>query len=530
MRRRHALCAVVLAALALGCEGSGEGGEGFIVRDGRIDPRCTPVAGSLPSGLALLPGLANRAALVQFLPPALVPFDLDGDAPRVLAVGGVLPDSDGDGAIDSERSQQLGFFPFTPLMGEVAVPSDDLALVSASNYEEVLFFDPRTGATREATVTNTDDAPGYRPEDYPFLPPGGTSATRRAISTRRCLYPGPNAADSGGVGIGKDARCDASEPTSFMSNLTAGKAIAAGRLFVAISNLRNSGEARFYPGALLVYELEQGGGALTLRPDPETPVLATTGFNPTGVTRHVTQGGRELVLVTATGAIGAGTGTGNVRTPAFVDVVDAAMLRVAASIPLGFAGPSFDALAIDPSGRIGLLGASSRRQLYAIDLAPLEDERLYEGDGPPVWLDGLSAGFPDARIFDADHPLVLPDRSDGAPPAECDGFTRVAINAAGREAFATDFCDGTLTRVRFDLSGPAPVPVPRERFSAWRQEPVFAAIRAENLGLLRGPGIVRVRPGVPGVDYAGPDVFVLVGLPDAQLCGLRVESLAPPAP
>jgi hypothetical protein len=524
--RRALLAAIAMVSLA--CEGSG--GGGFVVRDDPIDRRCTPLAGAFPSGLALIPGFANRASLVQLSPPALAFFDLDGERPQLLALGGVEPDSDGDEYLDSTRSQQQGFLPFTPLMGEVAVPRADLALISASNYEEVLLADPLTGAARSATLENADDAPGYLPEDYPFLPPGGTSATRRAVSTRTCVYPGNGAADSGGVAIAKDARCDASEPTSFFSNLTAGKTIAAGHLFVATSNLRNSGEARFYPGTVLVYELEEPGGALTLRPDPETPQLFTTRFNPTGVVRHVTGSGRELVLVTSSGAIGAGTGDGNVRSEAAVDVIDAASLRIAASIPLGFAGPSFDPLAIDPGGRIALVGASSRRELYAVDLAPLEDARLYEGDGPPVLLDGLTAGFPDARIFDAEHPLVLPERSDGAPPAECEGFTHVALNAAGTEAFATDFCDGTLTRIRVDLTGSPPVPVPRSRFQAWRLEPVFAALRPESVGLLRAPGVIQVRRGVPGVDYTGPDVFVLVGQPDAQLCALRVESPLPPVP
>lgn len=512
-----------VAGLCLACEGSGGGGGGLVVKDELLDPRCTPVAGSLPSGFELVPGMDARAVLVQFQPPALVAFELEGERPRVLALGSVLPDSDADGVTDSDRSRELGFFPLAPLAGSVEVLDAGLALVSASNYEEVLLGNPLTGAWVTAWVENPDDAPGFRPEDYPFLPPGGESAPRTAISTRACIYPGA-ATDSRGDPVRAEPRCDPSEPASFFSNLTAGKAVAAGHLFVATSNLRSSGDARFNPGSVLVYDFEQDGGALRLRPDPETPYLLTSAFNPTAVTRHQTRAGRELVLVTNTGAIGAGTGSANIRTPAVVDVIDAASLRIAASIPLGFAGPSFGEIAIDPSGRIGLLGASSRRELYAIDLAPLDDARLYEGAGGPVLLDGLTAGFPDARIFDADHPLLLPDRSDGPPPAECEGYTHVAINASGREAFASDYCDGTLARVRLDLSGSPPVPVPRERFQAWRLEPLFAPLTGASLGLLRAPSALRVRPGVPGADYTGPDVFIVVGLPDAQLCGVRVES------
>ncbi len=511
------------ALLCVGCEGAGDGGGGLVVKDEVLDPRCTPVAGSLPAGLALLPGAGDRAALVQFQPPALVSFELGGERPRVLGFAGIPADSDGDGYEDSDRSRQLGFFPLAPVLGGVEIARPDLALISASNYEQVLFADPSLPTLRTALVENPQDAPGYRPEDYPFLPQDGMPDPRTAISTRACIYP-ETPADSGGGRILADPRCDPMEPASYFTNLTAGKTVAAGRLFVATSNLRSSGLALFYPGTVLVYDLEEDAGALWVRPQEETPVLFSSDFNPTGVTRHVNAAGRELVLVTNTGAIGAGTGSANLRTATSVDVIDAARLRIVACIPLGVAGPSFDRIAIDPSGRIGLLGATSRRELYAIDLAPLDDDRLFEGEGEPVQLDGLTTGFPDARIFDADRSLVLPDRPDGAPPAQCEGFTHVAVDAAGRELFATDYCDGTLARVRVDLSGPPPVPVPQERFQAFRLDAPFAPLSGASLGLLRGPSLLRVRPGVPGADYTGPDVFVLVGLPDAQLCGVRVAS------
>jgi hypothetical protein len=259
-----------------------------------------------------------------------------------------------------------------------------------------------------------------------------------------------------------------------------------------------------------------------VRPDAATPVLFTQHFNPTGVVRALTPGGRELVLVTATGAIGSGTGTANVLTDAAIEVIDPTVPRLAAVIPLGLAGPSFDAPAVEPGGRMAWVGASSFRQVYAVDLRALDDATLYTASGPPAILDGLTVGVPDARVFDASAPLVLPDRADGPPAALCLGYTQVAVNAAGSELFATDFCDGTFTRVRIDLSGAPPVPVPRDRFQLAAQQHPFAASTA--VGELRAPGILRVRPGAPGVDYRTPDVLVIAGQPDAQLCALRVES------
>ena len=129
------------------------------------------------------------------------------------------------------------------------------------------------------------------------------------------------------------------------------------------------------------------------------------------------------------------------------------------------------------------------------------------------------------RMWMAETPLALPDRPDGPPAVSCYGFTHVAFNASASELFVTDFCDGTFTRVRIDLTGAPAPPWPRERFQIAAQQTPFAPSNA--VGLLRAPGWVRVRRGVPGVDYRTPDVFVVAGQPDSQLCALRVESQLP---
>jgi hypothetical protein len=267
--------------------------------------------------------------------------------------------------------------------------------------------------------------------------------------------------------------------------------------------------------------------SIHIRPEVEIPVIFTSGFNPTAVTRHTTRSGRELVLVLNTGAIGASAGAGNISTDASVDAIDAEGRRVVATIPLGPAG-AFNRIVIDPSGRVALMGASSERQLYAIDLEPLEEESLYEADAPPI-LDGTSEAYPwDARIFTADHPLMIPGLAEGGPdPRVCAGLTDVAINRAGNAAYAVDYCDGTLTVVRMNLGGQPEVPVPRERFSLGGQHPVLAPLVPESIDLLRAPGLVQVRPGVPGVDYTSPDVYFVAGLPEGEVCGVRVDFFAP---
>lgn len=519
MRARGIPSALALALAALACEGGGDGGGGLEVKREPIAPGCTPLGRSFPSGLAILPSVLPGRA-VAALPdiPSVWSFELEGDTPRVLAVHPLGPDSDADGVADRDAMRAITGLPLSAVTGDVAAPADDLALVSTSGYEQVLVHDAATAQPRGVVLELPAAAPAGR---LPLWPPPGEARLRTGVSTLACIFP-PDPTDSEGTAIGEHAACPPGAP-SYLTTFTAGKALAGGRLFVATSNL--AGASRYRPGTVLVFTWSDAGGTPRVAPDPATPVLFTRGFNPTGMRRIVTAAGRELVLVTTTGAIGAGSGAGNVRSESGVEVIDPSVPRVAAVIPLGFAGPSFDALSVDAGGRIGWLGASSQRQLYAVDLRALEDDALYAASGPPALLDGMSAGRPDARVFHADAPLVLPDRADGAPPASCEGFTHAAVNAAGNEVFATDFCDGTLTRVRMDLAGSPPPPWPGLRFQIAGQQDAFAPLPA--IGLLRAPGAVRVRPGEPGADYSGPDVLVVVGQPEGQLCALRVDAPAP---
>jgi len=505
--------AAACGALLAGCDGQGDGGEGLVIRNEPIAPNCTPAAGSFPPGLAVLSESVARAALVQLSPPGLVVYGIDAPQPVPFAFVNIGPDSDGDGRDDATAIAPIRGFALPPLMGEIAALGDDLALVSTSNYEQVLSVDPSTGAAVELEIEVPAAVPIGR---YPLLPAPGTRERRTGLSTLACIFPSATH-DSAGQPIAPTAVCDPDLP-SYLTALTAGKAVAGGRLFVATSNLLRS--SRFHPGTLLVFDWQRDAGGIRLRPSVATPVLETTGFNPTGLARFLTPGGRELVLATVTGAIGAASGAGNVLTDGAIDVVDPSVPRIVATIPLARAGPAFDAPVVDPGGRIAWLGASSLRQLYAVDLRPLDDPALYAGAGPPVVLDGGTTGFPDARIFDGDRPLVLPERSDRRASAACEGFTHVALNHAATEVYATDFCDGTFTRVRLDLAGDPPVPFPQDRFRIVGQASPFAPNDA--LGELRAPSQLAVRQGIPGVDFTTPEVLVLAGRPDAQLCALSV--------
>ena len=83
--------ALAIAALGLlACEGGGDAGKGLVIEHEPIAPNCTPLAGTFPSGLALLPQSSHRAALVQTRcgsPSEAAPRTSDdGDAPCKISV------------------------------------------------------------------------------------------------------------------------------------------------------------------------------------------------------------------------------------------------------------------------------------------------------------------------------------------------------------------------------------------------------------------------------------------------------------
>jgi len=526
---------MALVALGLACGGSGGGGTGSGGEPPQVevsspDARCAALPGQFPAGFDFVPGLSSRVVVANFTPPALIPFDVSAEPPAVATPGQVpsFPaDTDGDGC------PEPGPFP-CPATGAlpdgVQAVDAGLALVTASGYEEVIFARPQDGTLRTVEVSTPA---GFAAGQYFFLPAPGTSAFRTAVSTSGCIDVSGGALDSRGDALAPPAAawCLPGTP-SFRTTFTSGVAVASGRLFVSMSNLGDNtvpADAQYLPGAVLVYDVDLALPTPTASPNAATPVVRTLGFNPTHVTPHTTPSGRSLVLVTVSGAVGIrpddpGTaaieGGGVALTDASIEVIDAQTLQLVATVPLGRVGLSFDRLAVDPGGRVALTGTAVGRALYGIDLAPLD--ALPPAPATPVVLDG--SGGPDARLFFAGAPFLLPPRPGGAPAASCNGFVvGVAWNDAGSQVFATEFCDGTLSRVSADLSGSPDLATLRSRFRFEGQVAVTAPVTASAVGEPRALGTVRVRPGAPGVAYSGPDVYVTVGQ-DGLLCGLRVEA------
>ncbi|MAG32322.1 MAG: hypothetical protein CL908_15685 [Deltaproteobacteria bacterium] len=531
-------CLLAILAIA-GCEGDGSGGAApkVILRS---TPECIVFAGGFPSGAVLLPGAGNEAAVVQFIPTAVLGLDLDREPPQLLTsnpipgfpelrcdrCGGILQvDSDSDGEPDACRSDELGFSCLSPAAGSLLAIDDSLVALSTSSYEQIVLLDPQDGGLRDLDLDTPSASATFDPADFPFWPPVGTRPTRSALSTRACVY-GDGLFDSLADPVGPSPFCDPAR-NGFVTRFTAGAALAGDRLFVATSNLVRSSRAQFDPGTVLVFEFDQTVDPPVARPDAATPILLTSGFNPTSVTPYTTPSGRHLVLVAVSGAIALDTGPDLVRTESAIDVIDAATRRLIATIPLGLAGLGFAPIAVDATNRLGLMGAATSRALFGIDLAALDDPLLGLGPEPlPIVLDGSTPGFLDARIFDADAPFVLPRRPDGPPPNQCATQTSVALARTTSRGVTTDFCDGTVSVLSLSLPASRTASLdPLSLIAIERVQNVAAPIVDDATGQLRAIDRALIRPGTPGLDFSGPDVYFTAGLPEGAVCGVRVDAL-----
>jgi len=535
---RSVVCIIASLSVVTGCEGDGSDGAAPRI-DFQPTPECIRFAGGFPSGFTLLPGADNEAAVVQFIPTVVLGLDLDPEPPRLLSdeaipsfpeiecgrCGGLARvDSDSDGEADACRSDELGFSCLSPAAGSVFGIDDRLVLLSTSSYEQILLIDPQDGGLRPVELEIPAASALFDPADWPFWPGAGEVVERSGLSTRVCVY-ADGLSDSIGDPIGANQFCDDSRD-GFVTRFTAGGALIGNRLFVATSNLLRSSRAQFAPGTVLIFEFDMGFIPPRARPDPIASVVLTTGFNPTTVTPYTTPSGRDLALVGVTGAIALGTGSDLVRTDSAIDVIDVVTRTLIATIPLGRAGLGFTGLAVDPTGRIALIGAATRRALFGIDLAALDEPSLgYGGEPLPIVLDGSTPGFPDARLYDSDSPFPLPKRANGPPDSQCTTQISVAISSDLDFGATSDFCDGTSSVLSFHLPPRRTTPLdPSTAVTVERLQVIAAALVDDATGQIRAIDRVQFRPGIPGVDFAGPNVYFTAGLPEGAVCGTQLEA------
>jgi thrombospondin type 3 repeat protein len=267
-------------------------------------------------------------------------------------------------------------------------------------------------------------------------------ASRTAVPTRQTLSGSFTRYQNGGGGAAI---------TSFKTNFTSAVVRVGNRLVVATSNIQQTGSSPVYnPGTVLFFTLDDSGTTPALA--PASPFFALTS-DPNPIALTVLPGGR--VAVTNAGIFDASfppqvTGQGS------IDIVDPPTGSLVGSIPLGAANPS-DALALDPTGSVGVTGSTTFRRMYAVDLRGVQslpvanvDARLQRPSCND--LAGPSAGgVPCLRsraIRGGANGIVLPP-----PPGSSGVFSyvpTVRFAPTGDFAVATSFNDGGLALAAFD--------------------------------------------------------------------------------
>ena len=462
---------------------------------------CVTLPEPMPVGLSLVTGATDRILVANSEPAAVIPLDIATQPPSVATPGAVpkIPDdSNGDGDVDANPVLE-------GIVGDDPNVPPGFALATSTANEQVLFVSPTTD------------------ELVPLFVDG---ELRTSVPTGVDVTPEEDAESSHGDPV--------TDP--FTTSFTSGVAVTGTRAFVSTSNVMDGAGTEdpiYQPGTILVFTLDFGLGSIDSTPQ----VIFTTRYNPTDVTPYTLPSGRNFILVTSTGALGVsnetrlGLATGATEAgkagaievievfPGIVD--DPALVAV---IPLGETAPGFGKVTIDRRDWIGTLGSLVERRVLAVDLRVLQE---LPADPPdePVILDGSSVGF--NPVIDAPS-LNIPAIGGGPPAEACAGTVVATAWASDDRLLALEFCDGTVSSWQVDLRGNpggSTSPLPPDRFSLRTVLRAVAPLVGAGAGQLQGPLGMVVRPGIPGVSFVGPDVFLLVGLPEGALCGLASDVL-----
>lgn len=375
--------------------------------------------------------------------------------------------------------------PQAPYVDGVWIESEAWGWVTTNGHDTVAPFDPRTGQPRSVQFEGV---------------------LRPSIPTARAI-------------AGSFTRSDGAPVAQFTTNFTSDALRVGHRLLVSTSNFATVGSnPLLYPGTVLLFDLDDANPGLLLAAAASPPYLVTTDPNPTALTPL--PGGRVAVTNTGRVLLSSPPGAGG---PASVDVIDPAAGVIVASIPLGPSAPTFDRIAVDPSGSVGLLGSAVLRALYAVDFRgvaalplPAANPQLQRasctGAAAPS-VGGVPCAF-ERVIASASNPLWIP------PCASCsaatDGYvTEAQFGASGTFAVATEFNDGLAAVVAFDprnLSAPH-----RLLASRFGVPQVFSVTPpAGTFGAETGPGPLLLVPSANG-GLDGTDVLWLTNVPTGTL-------------
>lgn len=300
--------------------------------------------------------------------------------------------------------------------------------------------------------------------------------------------------------------------SSVTPTFTSGVALMRGKVYISSSNFTRVGSnPTCAPGTVKVVGLDESVDPPAFVVLPQPDVIVTTSFNPTEVTAL----DDRILLVTNTGLLAIRDENGVPLTEGSVDVVDTERDCIVASYPLGLGAPAFTKIAIaeqevqgGPIVRRGYLGSAGFNHVYELDLTGLD---AYLDTCPPP---GNVPILADKVLAGPDDPI----RATRDPPNTANLVGQAVVNHNGTRAYATGLNSGTLAILALETATDgvgAPLP---SRKNPLRLIQATDPLPTQNES---EPGPVAVRPGVPGVDYQGPDVLIVTGTPIGELRAFR---------
>lgn len=251
-------------------------------------------------------------------------------------------------------------------------------------------------------------------------------------------------------------------PGPFSPSFAADLAVLNGKLFVSMSNACfDASFSSFYiQGLVLAFNINNSPPFLT---PAAKPYIALNGFNATGLT--VANG---KLIATSTGDTELAGSVTTPETPSMLDEIDPDSLNITRSLNLGLVAANFQAMAVTEDGSSGFLGSSAFSEVYEINLQNLTAKR---GASNPI---EISSNDND---FITDQEIAF-----GGEILFVSSFNRSAVNAVD---LTTDSRDVVGNSLDFEFPEPG----------------------------VTGAGPMALRPGEPGSDFTGADLFVLTSSP-----------------
>jgi hypothetical protein len=258
----------------------------------------------------------------------------------------------------------------------------------------------------------------------------------------------------------------------------AGLASSQGKLYITMSNyISPAGPAVAAPGLVRVFDITSNSPYLKKNKN-----IVTTDFNPTGITPLP----NGLIAITNSGVSDIWDGVSHPLTNSSINLIDPLTNEIAASINLGNAALNYQEIAITSDGKLGFIGSSSFGMVYVID-------------------------FSKQKIVDTyTNPISITGTTEGS-----DYLTSQILSYDNWHLFVASFDNSSIYPVDIATSPPELLP---PEFNNPFVLGFPKGVTSENpTGANTGIGDMAVRPGIPGVDYTGPDIFALTGYPGTMV-------------